>query len=221
MTEPDFSRLLREPIHAFDFRFMVGDIADYLELSESSLEWMHRRELQSIEHRAKSEEFPPGYEDHLTINADHRFKVSLPLRVRYGALVALITSVEWSVKILVDQLREPLPKTPSNQNETVHRLRELEGSVQTGYLAAIDDYAALVHVRNCVTHNAGIERGYKWSAELPAAIGRLKGFSLDKWHLFGRQVCIERGALSTHVGKLEELVVALHRGAHQKGLLSG
>jgi hypothetical protein len=211
--------MLSEPIYAFDFQFMVGDIADFLDFSESNLDWLYRRELSAIEQRAGHEDFPPGYKEHLKANAEHRFRVSLPLRVRYGALIELTTSVEWSAKILADRLREPLGEKPSGQNETVYVLRELERRIQTGGSDVIDDYEALVQVRNCITHNAGVERGYKWSSDLPAATGRLTGFSIDNWHFFGRHICIERGALSPYVEKLGGLVVALHRGTHEQGLL--
>ena len=93
---PDFDpeKFLNKPIYALDFGFMVGDIEDFLEFTESTVDWQLRREMLAIRRRAEVEEFEPGYREHLETNAEHRFKVSLPLRVRYSALVALTTSVE-------------------------------------------------------------------------------------------------------------------------------
>ncbi len=170
MTDIDLDGILREPIYAFDFQFMVGDIADFLDFSESNLDWQYRRELLSIEQRAKEGAFPPGYTEHLATNAEYRFKVTLPLRVRYAALVALTTSVEWSTKFLVGHLRTPLDKKRRGGNEIVHFLQQMEQRVQTNGSDVIEDYAALVHVRNCIAHNAGIEKGYKRGSELLNAI---------------------------------------------------
>jgi hypothetical protein len=93
----DPKKFLDTPIYAFDFQFMIGDVKDFLEFSESNIDWQCRRELQAIAHRNDLDDFPQGYRENLESGAEHRFKVSLPLRVRYGALLALTTSVEWSV----------------------------------------------------------------------------------------------------------------------------
>ncbi|MCE1181723.1 MAG: hypothetical protein LWW81_05370, partial [Rhodocyclales bacterium] len=79
MDEFDIEKLLNTPIDAFDFQFMIGDVKEFLEFSESNIDWQHRRELQAIAHRKDFDEFLPEYQDHLEKNTDHRFKVSLPL----------------------------------------------------------------------------------------------------------------------------------------------
>src|ERR1700723_2832186 len=100
MADFDPEKFLDTPTYAFDFQFMIGDVKDFLEFSESNIEWQYRRELQAISHRKDFDDLPLGYRDNLEQGAEHRFKVSLPLRVRYGALLAFTTSVEWSVKFL-------------------------------------------------------------------------------------------------------------------------
>lgn len=94
ISDFDPQKLLDTPIEAFDFQFMIGDVKDFLEFSESNIDWQYRRELQAIAHRKDFDDLPPGYHHHLEQNAEHRFKVSLPLRVRYGAVLAFTTSVE-------------------------------------------------------------------------------------------------------------------------------
>ena len=216
MPKVDLERLLNEPIYAFDFQSMIGDVEDFLDFSERNIEWQYRRELQHIGRRTEVEELPPGYKEHLETNAEHRFKVSLPLRVRYGAVIALTTSVEWSIQFLVKHL-EVLLKC----NKTVHALLELQRRTALGRDDLVRDYKALVCVRNCIAHCAGIEAHYRNRAQLVKAVERLNGFSLDRWHHFGTHVCIERGALNPYVRKMGELVVALHKAAHEQGLLRG
>jgi hypothetical protein len=198
---------------------MIGDVVDFLDFSEINIEWQYRRELMDIRKRAEVEEFPCGYRQHLETNAEHRFKVSLPLRVRYGAVIALTTSIEWCIRLLVNELKLPLGKKPNKWNETAHALSELQQRTGVESADLVEDYKALVSVRNCIAHGAGIEEHYKHRDKLPAAVNRLTGFTLDNWHFFGKHVCIERGALNPYVQRMGELIVAIHIALNEQGLL--
>lgn len=215
MPDIDLERLLNEPIYAFDFQFMIGDIGDFLDFSETNMELQYGQELLSIKQQAEVEEFPNGYREHLETNAEHRFKVSLPLRVRYGAVIALATSVEWSVKFLTSRLRNPLMPTSKGQNDTVYALIEINKRTSSNKNDVISDYETLIHIRNCIAHNAGIVD----HEALATSITRLRGFSLDNWHFFGKHVCIEKGALNPYIDALGQLIVTLHKACHEQGLL--
>lgn len=219
MSDVDLDRLLSEPIYAWDFQYMIGDVEDFLDFSESNIAWQHRRELQDINRRAEIEAFPEGYKEHLQTNAEHRFKVSLPLRVRYGAVIALTTSVEWSVSFLVKRLKVQLSEKPKGRNETVHALFELQQRTGIGGVDAVRDYEAIVQVRNCIAHSSGIEERYQFRDQLAVAVDRLAGFSLGQWHFFGRHVCIDKGALNRYVQQIEELMIALHKAAYEQDWL--
>ena len=219
MPEIDLKRLLNEPIYAFDFQFMIGDIEDFLDYSESNIEWQYKREIQSILHKAEAEDLPQGCKEHLETNAEHRFKISLPLRVRYGALLSLTISVEWSVGYLVEKLVEPLKKNQKEKNFTVHALFELDKRAGIGATDTIQDYEALVHVRNCIAHNAGIEKYDKYHDQLITAVDRLSGFSLGNWHYFGKHIYIDREALNPYIKNMGNYIVQLHKSVHEKGLL--
>jgi len=198
---------------------MIGDIGDFLDFSEMNIEWQYRRELLSIKQQAEAEEFPMGYKEHLEANAEHRFKVSLPLRVRYGAVIALTTSVEWSIGFLSKWLQSPLPTEPKGRNRTVHALIELNNRTVSNRSDLVSDYEALTHIRNCIAHNAGIEQHYRHRSSLIKSIERLRGFSLDNWHFIGKQVCIEEGALKPYIDELRQFIVTLHQACHEQGLL--
>lgn len=216
ISDFDPQKFLDTPIEAFDFQFMIGDVKDFLEFSESNIDWQYRRELQAIAHCKDFDDFPPGYRHHLEQNAEHRFKVSLPLRVRYGAVLAFTTSVEWAIGYLNKCAISPLPDGP---NLTVKILREFSTQASVDAGAVIDDYEALVHIRNCIVHSAGIVETYRHKHDLPAAISRIDGITLANWHFFGDQVCIERGALEPHIDRAAELVVTLHSALRERGLL--
>lgn len=110
MPEFDPEKFLNTPIYAFDFQFMIGDVKDFLEFSESNIDSQRQCELQAIAHRKDWDQFPSDYREHLEENVNHRFRVSLPLRIRYGAVLAFITSVEWSVKFLNESALFPVPE---------------------------------------------------------------------------------------------------------------
>jgi len=215
----DLNRFFNEPVYAFDFQLMVGDIGDFLEFSESNVEWQLRRELLSIQRQAETENLPAGYIEHLETNTKHRFSVSLPLRIRYGALITLITSVEWSVGFLSKQLKIPLAAKPKGRNETVHTLIELCARAGVDERIALSDYEALVQVRNCIVHNAGIKQRYQHHGALAISVTRLKGFCLGNWHFFGEHICIEKGALNPYINAMGQLIVALHKACHSQGLV--
>ena len=219
MTEFDLQKFLDTPIDAFDFQFMIGDVKDFLEFSENNIDWQYRRELQSIAHHKDLDDFPHGYRDHLEQNAEHRFKVSLPLRVRYGAVLAFTTSVEWAVGYLNQSAMSPVSDARDGTNLTVKILRRFAAQAAIDAGAVIDDYEALVQIRNCIAHTAGIVETYRFKDTLSDAVSRINGISLANWHFFGDQICIERGALEPYIDRAALFVVALHTAMRERGLL--
>ena len=215
---------MNEPIYAFDFGFMIGGIQGFLEFSEANVEWQHHRERRSIQQRADSgewdlrDELHNSYLAHLLENAEHWFTVGLPLQIRYGALLSLTTVVEWSTKHLSGRLIQSIG-SESPGNPTVHRLRCLDAQTGQGKADSIDNYKALVEVRHCIVHAAGLEIDYNRKEELGEALDRLEGFYLDKRHFYGKHVYIERGALEPCIDEIRNTVVELHRAAHEQALL--
>lgn len=224
MSHIDLDRLMNEPIYDFDFQFMIGDIQDYLDFSENNIEWQYRSELQSIKRRAEVGDFegiPQGYREHLETNAEHRFKVSLPLRIRYGALLALVTTVEWSVAYLDRNLIEPRGTVPKGKNETIYLLEVLNERTSLGRDDQIRDFEVLIWIRNCIAHSAGLEKDYTFSSELRKDVRRLSGFSFANWHFFGSHVAIEKGALDKYIREMKHLIVDLHKAAYEKKVIKG
>ena len=82
----------------------------------------------------------------------------------------------------------------------------------------IDDYEALVKIRNCIVHSAGVVATYEHKHDLPNAVARIKGISLANWHFFGDQICIERGVLESYIDLTSVLVVELHAKMREQGL---
>lgn len=52
MTDVDFDpeKFLNTQIYAFDFQFMIGDVKDFLEFSESNIDWQYPGPLSRAQH---------------------------------------------------------------------------------------------------------------------------------------------------------------------------
>lgn len=217
MPNFDLEEFLNRKHFAFSFGALIGDVEDFLEFSEQNIEWQRRTAIQAIHRTPDFDSFPEGYLDHLLTNAEHRFTMSLPMRLRYAALVALVTTVEWEGKVLGEYATFPIGKKPDRVNETVYILRAFETELSLGVGATIDDYERLVFVRNAVAHNAGVAPGYKYEAQLREAVSHLKGFSITNWHFIGDCVKVERDALIPYVRTMGSLLPRIWEEADKKG----
>lgn len=218
MPDSDLDRILDMTIDAMDFQFMISDVKDFLTFSEENIAWQHRRERHAIDLQDWSAD---AHQEryHLEQGTDHRFQVSLPLRVRYSALIAFVTSVEWSMEYLARSLQSPVGKKKKGVNPCVHLLRDLTKRTGIDASEAIANYEALVKLRNCVAHAGGIVDSYEYKADLPSAVERIPGTTLESWHFFGPQVCFSRGALEGPIAETAELVLSLHRELREQGHL--
>ena len=210
---------LNRPIYAIEARRMISAVSDFLQFSEAGIEARYRQELRDIDQREAAEDLPFEYSEHLKENARFRYEISLPLNIRYGAVLALVTSVEWSIRPFVERLREPISPRPKGCNETVHALSQLSVRTGVGSVDLIANYRSLVRVRHCIAHNAGMIDGYRYASGLAEATVRLAGFSLDSRNLFGMHVCIERDALPPHIEAMHDFIVELKKTAYEQGLV--
>lgn len=221
MSSNEIQDILSTYIHALDFQSMVEDVTDFIQLSEQTVEDQYQRELE-VETKATYPNAPPGYREHVLEGLEFRFRVSLPTRLRYAAIVAIATSLEWAVKLLNAEALEPVATVRDGTNPTVQVLRAL--SQRSG--APIEDdisiFEDLVQVRNCIAHDSGLTESFRHKEKLRAAVQRLGcGFSLRSFNLMGEQVWIEKEAIEALIPELKHAVVSLHRAMYEKNLLKG
>jgi len=57
-------------------------------------------------------------------------------------------------------------ESDSKGNETVKKLSQLDILTGSGKAETVGEYQALVYVRNCIAHNAGIIKGYKYASDV-------------------------------------------------------
>lgn len=219
MSSKELQDLISTYIHAIDFQFLVDDVIDFIQQSEQSAELQYQKELE-IESKAAYPNAPPGYRQHVLEGLEFRFRVSLCTRLRYAAIVAIATSVEWAVKVLNGIALEPVTTKKNGTNRTVQLLCALSERSGVAIEDAISTFNDLVQVRNCIAHDSGLVESSKYEANLRAAIQRLgPGFSLSSFNMMGEQVWVERGAIESLIPKLKYAVVLLHKVMHEKKLL--
>ena len=220
MPSGNLERFLSEPIYAIEDRLLISAVSNFLQFSEGAITRGYREELDEIEHRNPVEDFEWDLSQHLRDLASFRYEVMLPLNIRYSAVLALVMSVAWSVNPFVKHLKEKLSsKPPGRTSLTVHRLSELRARTGVGTPELIADYAALVRVRDCIAHNAGMAESPKYERDLSQAVARLEGFSFDTRNLIGRHVWIERNALDPLIVSMQDFIVGLKTAAYEQGLV--
>ena len=199
---------------------LVGDVDDFLEASELNIEWQRRGAIQAIRGTTDLDDFPEGYLDHLLTNAEHRFTTSLPIRLRYASLVALVTTVEWEARALCKYAAFSIEEKPKGVNKTVHILRSFEGQLSIDATKTIDDYENLVFVRNVVAHNSGVVPGCEFEDQVREAVNKLEGFSITNWHFIGDCVKIERDSLKPYIQALGSLLPSMCEKTDKRGALT-
>lgn len=216
MVDFDVEAFLNKKYHAIDFRQMIGDIQDFLELSENTLAWQYHVEIQSIRRRPpmSGEGLTPHdaeiYVDQCLEGAEFRFKISLPMRVRYAALVSLVTAVESSSVIL-----KKLAAFKVGGDAPTKVLKEFCRELSLDRESVLVNYDHLVTVKNTIVHAAGVKRAKTrhGGPDLASAIVTLPGFEIIEWPLLGDCVGIRRGALEPHIANMAALLPELYEAA--------
>ena len=150
----NLQEILNRPIYALDFQVMIGDVVSFLDFSESNIESQFHLEMQAIPTKVAPEDRSTGVVEHLEDNAKFRFQVVLPLRLRYAVVIALVTSIEWSVRLLVKQYDVEVPSKPKRESRTIREIRELQAVAGMEGEEDIRITKDLIQIRNCIAHSA-------------------------------------------------------------------
>jgi len=89
-------------------------------------------------------------------NIEYRFEISLKQRIRYAALVSLITTIEWVLLSLKKRVLFPFPKKPKEKNEAIYTLEVFNEQAKLNLKQEIILLESLTQIRNCIVHAAGL-----------------------------------------------------------------
>jgi hypothetical protein len=150
---------------------------------------------------------------------EYRFEVSLKQRVRYAALTALITTIEWCLISLKNRASFDFPKKSENKNDAVHILSIFNDDATLGLEPKIQLLKSLVHARNCIVHASGLLGSYRYESQLRQGLGTLHGMKASSINFLGESIEIESGFLESTIADFRLWLPNLEKTAHQKGLL--
>lgn len=220
----DLEAFLDKTFFALDTLSMLGDIEDFIEFSEVNIDWQKRRELSRVELACAEEEFDDPHEaaqyHAQTIDGVvYRFEVSLAQRVRYAALVSLITTIEWVLISLQRRTNIKIPKKPDGVSSAVHILDQFNRAALVGLTSEIQTIETLVQVRNCIVHAAGLLASYRYGVELRHRLSDCDGIRVSDINFLGDAIEIEQGYLQGEVEKLRLWLPNLEHTMDAKGML--
>lgn len=226
MVKPiDLSTFLDHTFFAIDTYFLLADIEDFIDLSERNIDTEKNRELHEAESQWEKSllgERRDATEDYVNTvkSIDYRFDVSLTQRVRYAALVSLITTIEWVLLPLKKRFNIEFPKQkPAGISEAVHILHMFNRAGSLCLESKIRSIETLVHVRNCIVHAAGLVASYKHDKDLRKRLVGCHGIKISDINHLGEAIEIEPGYLQGFLEDLKCWLPSLERDMREKGLL--
>lgn len=220
----DLNAFLDQTIFGLDIQTMLGDVEDFIEFSESNMEWQKHRELRRAERECEEEEFDDPsigaqYRDQALEGVEYRFEASLKQRVRYAALTALITTVEWCLISLKNRASFDFPKKPNSKNEATHILSIFNDKMTLELEEKIQFFENLVQTRNCIVHAAGLLGSYRYESQLRQSLDTLHGMKASSINFLGEGIEIEQGFLESAIEDFRQWLPNLEKTALQHGHL--
>lgn len=223
-TPLDVEAFLDQTFFGLDTLAMLGDVEDFIDFSESNIEWQKRRELRKAERECDEEQFDnphfaAQYRDQTIEGVAYRFDVILTQRVRYAALASLITTIEWVLISLRNHAAFAVPKKPDKKNEAVHLLEVYNEAASLDLTLQIQLIETLVQVRNCIVHAAGLLTSYKHGSELRQRLSAFSGIKVSNINFLGEGIEIEKRHLQGIIRDAKGWLPSLEKAMHEKGLL--
>ena len=220
----DLTALLDQTFFGLDTLSMLGDIEDFIEFSESNIGWQKNRELRRAERECDGIGFDDPrdegqYRDQMMEGVKFRFDASLTQRVRYAALVSLITTIEWVLLALKQRTSFKFPERKNGRSETIHILSVFNSKASLGVEKEIIFLETLIHIRNCIVHAAGLLGSYKYEDKLRQKLESFEGVKVSDIRFLGDGIEIESDFLENVIIKVRAWLPNVEKEVSEKGLL--
>lgn len=220
----DFDTILDQTFFGFDTLTMLGDVEDFIDFSENNISWQKQRALRRAEQECNGDYFDDPlfeaqYRDQTLKGVEYRFEISLTQRVRYAALVTLITTIEWVLVALKKRAVFKFPKKSEKTNEVVHTLSVFNEKAALSLEYEIHLLNSLIQIRNCIVHAAGLPASYKYEAELRENLASLSGIGFSSMNFLGESIDIEAGFLEGTIKNVRIWLPVVEKALIDRGLL--
>lgn len=221
----DLNTFLDQTLYGLDILTMLGDVEDFIEFSESNIGWQKHRELRRAERECDDANFDDPhleaqYRNQTLEGVEYRFEISLKQRVRYAALIALITTIEWALLTLKKRAAFAFPRKPEKTNEAVHALSVFNQKTAINLDQEVQLLESLSQIRNCIVHAAGLLASYKHESELHQRLIGLTGARVSNLNFLGESIEIEAGFLEGVIKNVRVWLPKVEKALIDHGLLN-
>jgi hypothetical protein len=211
---------IKNKLYLWDFAFQFSDLLEFIEFSERNLEWQRRSHVQSLDRKAKLQKYEPSEYYSERENIEGRFDINLSRSIRYSAIIALATSVEWVAKFLEKRLTSKLPPKPKGANESIHILRTLFRLADCDLVHNLETLEKIIKIRNCIAHAMGSVENYEHGEEIAGIVRTLKGFGISDKHFINGTIDIEKGAVEAIIQETQVWILDFIEECRQKSLIN-
>jgi len=212
--------LKNKPLYLWDFYFIFSDILTFIEFSERNIDWQRRSHELILERKAKIKKYTR--DDYWTEmhNIEYRFEVLLARSIRYSAVIALATSIEWIANFLKKRSGVSLEPKLKKITESIHILQQFYKLVGRKLRHNLETLEKIFYVRNCIAHTNGSIEKYKHRDDILAIMKSLKGFGVSDQHYLGEVIDIDKGAIETIIKETESWIIDFVEECRKKNLIN-
>lgn len=217
-TRLDLEALLEHPFFVFDILFLLFDIECFIGFSETWIRSQKPMALLHAEHEVNEGDASDFFD--AVEGVEYRFDVMLTQRVRYAALTALITTLDWVVLQLSNQVSFEFPRRPEKTNEAIHTLAVLASKASLDLSREIQLFEKLVRIRNSVVHAGGLLTSYKHKVQIQEYLDELPGLKHSNINMLDESsVMIEPNFLEGLISEMRLWLPSLVKALAQQGLM--
>jgi len=216
----DIKEFLNKPMLIFDMETQFSDLLDFIEFSEHNIEWQKRGQLQHLKRESKRLNLD-GDEYFTKLQyIEYRYDINLVRKVRYGALIALVTSIQWITNSVKNRLTWEIKDTPKHVNYSVHIISEILNQYGDSVKHNLEKIEGVIKIRNCIAHSGGIVDGYKFQDEIECIVSNMDGFSISTEGIPSDVIDIEKGCVENIAIEIKTWLIPLINDCITKGIIN-
>ena len=209
------------PYDLWDFEFQFTDLLDFLEFSESNIEFQRKTKIQNLQRMAKQKNLEYAEYAAELQNIEGRYDISLARNLRYSVLISLASTVEWISEFLNSHVAEEIPDNlrPRCQNKSIYRLNTLILRANCEH-HNLDTLEKIIKIRNCLIHSLGSVKYYEHREEIKNIISTLNGFNISDSHFIEEVIEIDKGAIEQIISETQSWVTGFIDECRQKAIIN-
>ncbi|MCG3185943.1 MAG: hypothetical protein IOMNBAOH_00485 [Rhodocyclaceae bacterium] len=136
-----------------------------------------------------------------------------------ASIVALITTVEWVLLALKQRTSFAFPQKPDKKNEATHVLSVFNEKAALALEQEILSLEALIYIRNCIVHAAGLLASYKHETELRQRLATMAGIKVSNINFLGEGIEIETGFLQCAIKDVRRWLPNIEKAILERGFI--